>query len=96
MLSMNHHISEYDILISGEEGDLFKALEESGQQLLDKAFYEWEQDLMMKSATESPQCGVLDIKNIVVMTMAATDESQGMQKSVNFANLSSMDWSHAH
>ncbi|CAH2070108.1 unnamed protein product [Thlaspi arvense] len=68
---------------------------ESGQQLLDKAFYECEQDLMMKSAMESPFSDVLDIKNISVVT-AAIDENQDMQKSVSSGNLSSMDWAHAH
>ncbi|KAJ0246260.1 CCT motif family protein [Hirschfeldia incana] len=67
-----------------------------GQQLLDKAFYECEQDLMMKSAMmESPLADVLDIKNISVVTTVASDESQDMQKSVSSGNLSSMDWSHA-
>ncbi|KAL0770677.1 hypothetical protein Bca101_035828 [Brassica carinata] len=90
MLSMSHHISEYDM---GEEGDLFKALEEILDELCDKAFDEWEQDRMVKSATKSPRCGFSDIKNIVVMTTAAIAENQYMQKSVSSAN--SMDWSHA-
>ncbi|XP_010482733.1 PREDICTED: zinc finger protein CONSTANS-LIKE 1-like isoform X2 [Camelina sativa] len=63
---------------------------QSGQQLLDKAFYECEQDLLMKSAMESPFSDVLDIKNISVTTI---DENQDMQKSVSSGNLSSMDWS---
>ncbi|KAG2310480.1 hypothetical protein Bca52824_022037 [Brassica carinata] len=68
---------------------------QSGQQLLDKAFYECEQDLMMKSAMmESPLSEVLDIKNISVVT-TRINESQDMQKSVSYENLSSMDWSHA-
>ncbi|KAL0728871.1 hypothetical protein Bca4012_024964 [Brassica carinata] len=68
---------------------------QSGQQLLDKAFYECEQDLMMKSAMmESPLSEVLDIKNISVVTTGIS-ESQDMQKSVSYENLSSMDWSHA-
>ncbi|EFH40500.1 hypothetical protein ARALYDRAFT_495414 [Arabidopsis lyrata subsp. lyrata] len=66
---------------------------QSGQQLLDKAFYECEQDLMMKSAMESPFSDVLDIKNISVVT--TINENQDMQKSVSSGNLSSMDWSHA-
>ncbi|ESQ43161.1 hypothetical protein EUTSA_v10014378mg [Eutrema salsugineum] len=66
---------------------------QSGQQLLDKAFYECEQDLMMKSAMESPFSDVLDIKNISVVT--TIDENQDMQKSVSSGNLSSMDWSQA-
>ncbi|KAJ0267192.1 CCT domain-containing protein [Hirschfeldia incana] len=37
---------------------------QSGQQLLDRAFYECEQDLMMKSPMESSFSDVLDIKNI--------------------------------
>ncbi|KAL0682841.1 hypothetical protein Bca4012_049689 [Brassica carinata] len=90
MLSMSHHISEYDM---GEEGDLFKALEETLHELCDKAFDEWEQDRMVKSATKSQRCGFSDIKNIVVMTMATIAENQYMQKSVSSAN--SMDWSHA-
>ncbi|KFK26961.1 hypothetical protein AALP_AA8G315800 [Arabis alpina] len=67
---------------------------QSGQQLLDKAFYECEQDLMMKSAMESPFSDVLDIKNISVVT-TTIDENQELQKSVSSGNLSSMDWSHA-
>ncbi|KAL0875173.1 hypothetical protein Bca101_024878 [Brassica carinata] len=68
---------------------------QSGQQLLDKAFYECEQDLMMKSAMmESPLSEVMDIKNISVVT-TGIDESQDMQKSVSSGNLSSMDWSYA-
>uniref|UniRef100_A0A1J3HZQ3 Zinc finger protein CONSTANS-LIKE 5 n=1 Tax=Noccaea caerulescens TaxID=107243 RepID=A0A1J3HZQ3_NOCCA len=66
-------------------------LDLGGQQLLDKAFYECEQDLMMKSAMESPFSDVLDIKNISVVI----DENQDLQKSVSSGNLSSMDWSHA-
>lgn len=66
---------------------------QSGQQLLDKAFYECEQDLMMKSAMESSFSDVLDIKNISVV--ATIDENQDMQKSVSSENLSSMDWSQA-
>ncbi|KAL1206659.1 Zinc finger protein CONSTANS-LIKE 12 [Cardamine amara subsp. amara] len=66
---------------------------ESDQQLLDKAFYECEQDLMMKSAMESPFSDVLDIKNISVVT--AIDENQEVQKSVSSGNLSSMDCSQA-
>lgn len=66
---------------------------QSGQQLLDKAFYECEQDLMMKSAMESPFSDVLDIKNISVVT--TINENEDMQKSVSSGNLSSMDWSHA-
>ncbi|KAL0710297.1 hypothetical protein Bca4012_017275 [Brassica carinata] len=68
---------------------------QSGQELLDKAFYECEQDLMMKSAMESPFSDVLDVKNIAIVT-AAIDESQDLQKSVSLENLSSMDWSQAH
>lgn len=67
---------------------------QSGQQLLDKAFYECEQDLMMKSAMESPFSDVLDIKNISVVP-TTIDENQEMQKSVSSGNLSSMDWSQA-
>lgn len=67
MLSMSRHISEYDM---GEEGDLFKALEEAvlptlsffNNELCDKAFDEWEQDRMVESATTSPRCGFSDIK----------------------------------
>ncbi|KAG5375049.1 hypothetical protein IGI04_039645 [Brassica rapa subsp. trilocularis] len=84
---------------------------QSGQQLLDKAFYECEQDLMMKSAMESTFSDVLDIKNISdvldvknvsdvldiknVSVVTAIDEKQDMQKSVSSGNLSSMDWSQA-
>ncbi|KAL0875139.1 hypothetical protein Bca101_024844 [Brassica carinata] len=54
---------------------------QSGQQLLDKAFYECEKDLMMKSAMmESPLSEVLDIKNISVVT-TGINENQDMQKS---------------
>lgn len=67
-------------------------LDLGGLQLLDKAFYECEQeDLMMKSAMESPFSDVLDMKNISVVI----DENQDLQKSVSSGNLSSMDWSHA-
>lgn len=75
---------------------------QSGQQLLDKAFYECEQDLMMKSAMESSFSDVLDIKNVSdvldiknVSVVTASDEKQDMQKSVSSGNLSSMDWSQA-
>ncbi|CAH8341324.1 unnamed protein product [Eruca vesicaria subsp. sativa] len=79
---------------------------QSGQQLLDKAFYECEQDLMMKSAMESPFSDVLDIKNISdvgsdvldiknVSVVATIDENQDMHKSESSGNLSSMDWSQA-
>ncbi|KAF2571455.1 hypothetical protein F2Q70_00004800 [Brassica cretica] len=84
---------------------------QSGQQLLDKAFYECEQDLMMKSAMESSFSDVLDIKNISdvldvknvsdvldiknVSVVTASNEKQDMQKSVSSGNLSSMDWSQA-
>ncbi|KAJ4911398.1 CCT motif family protein [Raphanus sativus] len=68
---------------------------QSDQQLLDNAFYECEQDLMMKSATmESPLSEVLDVKNISVVT-TGINESQDMQKSVSSGKLRSMDWSHA-
>ncbi|KAJ4907568.1 CCT motif family protein [Raphanus sativus] len=65
---------------------------QSGQELLDKAFYECEQDLMMKSAMESRFSDVLDVKNISIVT-TAIDENQDLQKSVSLENLSSMDWS---
>ncbi|XP_009132477.1 zinc finger protein CONSTANS-LIKE 9 isoform X1 [Brassica rapa] len=62
---------------------------QSGQELLDKAFYECEQDLIMKSAMEPPFSDVLDVKNISLIT----NESQDLQKSVSSENLSSMGWS---
>ncbi|CAF1699187.1 unnamed protein product [Brassica napus] len=62
---------------------------QSGQELLDKAFYECEQDLMMKSAMEPSFSDVLDVKNISLITT----ESQDLQKSVSSENLSSMGWS---
>ncbi|XP_056849798.1 zinc finger protein CONSTANS-LIKE 15 isoform X2 [Raphanus sativus] len=84
---------------------------QSGQQLLDKAFYECEQDLMMKSAMESPFSNMLDIKNISdaldvknvsdaldvknVSVVKGIDENKDMQKSVSSGNLSCMDWSQA-
>ncbi|KAL0734594.1 hypothetical protein Bca4012_010804 [Brassica carinata] len=84
---------------------------QSGQQLLDKAFYECEQDLMMKSAMESSFSDVLDIKNIPDVqdiknvsdvldiknpsVVTAINENQDMQKSISSGNLSSMDWSQA-
>ncbi|KAF2560468.1 hypothetical protein F2Q70_00015648 [Brassica cretica] len=55
--------------------------EKTLHELCDKAFDEWEQDRMVKSATKSPRCGFSDIKNIVVMTTAAIAENQYMQKS---------------
>ncbi|KAL0728869.1 hypothetical protein Bca4012_024962 [Brassica carinata] len=59
---------------------------QSGQQLLDKAFYECEKDLMMKSAMmESPLSEVLDIKNISVVT-TGINENQDMQKSLDFGS----------
>ena len=64
---------------------------QSGQELLDKAFYECEQDLIMKSAMEPPFSDVLDVKNISLIT----NESQDLQKSVSSENLSSMGWSQA-
>ncbi|CAN8302054.1 unnamed protein product [Cochlearia groenlandica] len=66
---------------------------ENGQELLDNVFYECEQDLMLKSAMDSPLYDVLDIKNITVVTNI--DESKDVQKSVSSGNLSSMDWSQA-
>ncbi|KAF8114858.1 hypothetical protein N665_0033s0048 [Sinapis alba] len=75
---------------------------QSGQQLLDKAFYECEQDLMMKSAMESTFSDVLDIKNVSdvsdtknVSVVTAINENQDMQKSISSGNLSCMDWSQA-
>ncbi|XP_010521390.1 PREDICTED: uncharacterized protein LOC104800294 isoform X2 [Tarenaya hassleriana] len=71
------------------------------QQLLDNAFYECEQDLMMKSAIDSPFSEVLDIKNISVV--AKIDGNQNgvldskvvsgapIQKSVSSGNLGSVE-----
>ncbi|CAN8252764.1 unnamed protein product [Cochlearia groenlandica] len=69
--------------------DLDLDLDCNGQQLLlDKAFYECEQELM---TMESPFSGVLDIKNISVVAVANTiSESQDMHKSLSSGNLSSM------
>ncbi|WZY75907.1 zinc finger protein CONSTANS-LIKE 9 isoform X1 [Brassica rapa] len=76
--------------------DLDLGLFQSGQQLLDKAFYECEQGLTMKSAMmESPLADVLDVKNISLVT-TGIDESHDTQKTVSSGNLSSMDRSHAH
>lgn len=72
---------------------------QSDQQLIDKAFYECEQDLLVKSAMESPLSEVLDIKNISLVTkMDSVMKSSSVvlsdvpiPKSVSSGNLSSMD-----
>ncbi|KAF8116829.1 hypothetical protein N665_0014s0090 [Sinapis alba] len=63
---------------------------QSGQELLDKAFYECEQDLMMESPFSSD---VLDVKNISIVTTAIDENQDLLQKSVSLENLSSVDWS---
>ncbi|XP_010555727.1 PREDICTED: uncharacterized protein LOC104825142 [Tarenaya hassleriana] len=74
---------------------------QSEQQLLDNAFYECEQDLMMKSAMDSPLSEVLDIKNISVVAKIDGNQNEGLnsnavtdspiQKSVSSGNLRSME-----
>ncbi|ESQ54468.1 hypothetical protein EUTSA_v10026081mg [Eutrema salsugineum] len=72
---------------------------QSDQQLIDKAFYECEQDLLVKSAMESPLSEVLDIKNIplvakmdnVMKSSSVVVSDVPIPKSVSSGNLSSMD-----
>ncbi|XP_010433294.1 PREDICTED: zinc finger protein HD1 isoform X2 [Camelina sativa] len=75
---------------------------QSDQQLIDKAFYECEQDLLVKSAMESPLSEVLDIKNIslmakmdnVVKSSSVVVSDVQIPKSVSSENLSSIDVAH--
>ncbi|XP_010438536.1 PREDICTED: protein CHLOROPLAST IMPORT APPARATUS 2 isoform X2 [Camelina sativa] len=76
---------------------------QSDQQLIDKAFYDCEQDLLVKSAMESPLSEVLDIKNIsLVAKMDNVLNSSSsvvvsdvvIPKSVSSGNLSSTDVAH--
>lgn len=79
---------------------------QSDQQLIDKAFYDCEQDLLVKSAMESPLSEVLDIKNISLVTkledvMKSSTSSVVVSdvpvpKSVSSGNLSSMDMAQQH
>ncbi|KAF3495380.1 hypothetical protein DY000_02054435 [Brassica cretica] len=69
---------------------------QSDQQLIEKAFYECEQELLVKSAMESPLLSeVLDRKNVSLA--AETDSSSvvvsdvPVPKSVSSGNLTSMD-----
>ncbi|XP_006284241.2 uncharacterized protein LOC17879149 [Capsella rubella] len=83
-----------DLVELGDLGSL-----QSDQQLIDKAFYECEQDLLVKSAMESPLSEVLDIKNIslvakmddVVKSTSVVVSDVVIPKSVSSGNLSSMD-----
>lgn len=69
------------------------------QQLIDKAFYECEQDLLVKSAMESPLSEVLDIKNISLVAKMDNDVKDSsvvvsevpIPKCVSSGNLSSID-----
>lgn len=80
-----------------ELGDLGSL--QSDQQLIDKAFYDCEQDLLVKSAMESPLSEVLDIKNISLVAKMDNDVKSTsvvvsdvpIPKSVSSGNLSSMD-----
>lgn len=80
-----------------ELGDLGSL--QSDQQLIDNAFYECEQDLLVKSAMESPLSEVLDIKNITLVAKMDTDVKSSsvvvsdvpIPKSVSSGNLSSME-----
>ncbi|XP_010448065.1 PREDICTED: uncharacterized protein LOC104730576 isoform X2 [Camelina sativa] len=75
---------------------------QSDQQLIDKAFYDCEQELLVKSAMESPLSEVLDIKNIsLVAKMDNVAESSSVvvsdvliPKSVSSGNLNSIDVAH--
>ncbi|CAH2077735.1 unnamed protein product [Thlaspi arvense] len=69
---------------------------QSDQHLIDKAFYDCEQDLLVKSAMESSLSEVLDIKNIPLVAKMDNASSVVVSdvpipKSVSSGNLSSMD-----
>lgn len=79
---------------------------QTDQQLIDKAFYDCEQDLLVKSAMESPLSEVLDIKNISLVTKledviksstsSLVVSDVPVPKSVSSGNLSSMDMAQQH
>ncbi|CAA7050196.1 unnamed protein product [Microthlaspi erraticum] len=76
---------------------------QSDQQLIDKAFYDCEQDLLVKSAMESPLSEVLDVKNISlvakmedVVKSSVVVSDVPVPKSVSSGNLSSMDMAQQH
>ena len=66
---------------------------QSDQQLIEKAFYECEQELLVKSAMESPLLSeVLDRKNVSQMDSSSVVVSDvPVPKSVSSGNLTSMD-----